>query len=147
MPTSEIRCPACRARNRVAIDAAGRPRCGKCRTGLPWLIDVEGDHFASVISSSTVPVLVDLWAPWCGPCRAVAPALVELSGELAGKLRVVKVNVDQAPTVQASLGVQGIPTMVLFDGGREIGRQVGAAPKHAIRAWVDQVLESAATTQ
>ncbi|MFT7598075.1 MAG: thioredoxin 2 [Acidimicrobiales bacterium] len=145
MTTPKVTCPACGTRNRVPVDASGRPRCGKCRLDLPWLADVEGDQFDAVIASSTIPSLVDLWAPWCGPCRAVAPALVELSEELAGQLRVVKVNVDRAPQVQAQLGVQGIPTMVLFDGSREVARQVGAMPKDAIRSWIDQVLGTTAT--
>ena len=69
-----------------------------------------------------MPVLVDLWAPWCGPCRAVAPALEELARTRAGSLRVVKVNVDEEPTVSGRLGVQGIPTMVLYHQGIEVGR-------------------------
>ncbi|MCP4226378.1 MAG: redoxin family protein, partial [Actinomycetia bacterium] len=89
---------------------------------------------------SARPVLVDLWAPGCGPCRMVAPALATLSEERAGLLRVVKVNVDEVPEVSARLGVQGIPTMVLFDDGAEVGRQVGALPIDRIRAWVDSTL-------
>ena len=87
-----------------------------------------------------MPVLVDLWAQWCGPCRAVAPALEQLAAERAGSLRVAKVNVDEAPEVSARLGVQGIPTMVLYRDGTEVGRQVGAMPAHAIAAWVDDTL-------
>ncbi len=144
MTKSEARCHLCGARNRVAADTRGKPRCAKCHADLPWLADVDGSEFARVIANSSLPVLVDLWAPWCGPCRAVAPALVELSEELAGTVRIVKVNVDQAPAVQASLGVQGIPTMVVYADGVEVGRQVGAMPKHAIRAWLDKVLASTA---
>ncbi len=135
-----ITCTSCGTRNRVANDSAGRPRCSKCHTDLPWLADVGGAEFQRVIDAATVPVLVDLWAPWCGPCRAVAPALEELSRQRAGTLRVVKVNVDEAPEVSARLGVQGIPTMVLFDRGTEVARQVGALPGHAIGSWLDASL-------
>lgn len=137
MATTVVPCPACKVKNRLANDAAGRPRCSRCHTDLPWLIEVGADEFAQVIERSTLPVLVDLWAPWCGPCRAVAPALEQLAVDAAGSLRVLKVNVDLAPEVSARLGVQGIPTMVLFADGKEISRQVGALPGDAIRRWVD----------
>lgn len=137
MSKTVIPCPSCGTRNRVANDASGRPRCSKCHTDLPWLTNVVSGEFDHVVGTSALPMLVDLWAPWCGPCRTVAPALEQLAVDLAGSVRVVKVNVDEAPEVSARLGVQGIPTMVLFDGGAEIARQVGALPAHAIRKWVD----------
>ena len=140
MTKTVIECPACGVRNRVADDAGGRPRCSSCHTDLPWLVDVGSADFDGVIERSALPVLVDLWAPWCGPCRAVAPALEQLAVDRAGALRIVKVNVDQAPEVSARLGVQGIPTMVLFFDGAEISRQVGALPGPAIARWVDGAL-------
>ncbi len=127
----------------MPVLARGRPRCAACSADLPWLVDAATGDFASIIAQSTVPVLVDLWAPWCGPCRAVAPALERLANERAGALRVVKVNVDEEPSVSADLGVQGIPTMVIFRAGQEIGRQVGALPADRIRDWVDSALTSA----
>jgi thioredoxin 2 len=138
--TKQTRCPTCTAINRVPVVATGRLRCGKCRTSLPWLVDVATDQFDAVIGQSSVPVLVDLWAPWCGPCRAIAPALEHLAAERAGSLRVAKVNVDEEPAVSAQLGVQGIPTMVLYQAGVEVGRQVGALPADRIRQWVDATL-------
>jgi len=140
MATTVVQCPACNVRNRLANDAAGRPRCSGCHADLPWLVEVGTDEFDGVIERSKLPVLVDLWAPWCGPCRAVAPVLERLATDSAGSLRVVKVNVDQSPDVSARLGVQGIPTMVLFADGAEISRQVGALPADAIRRWVDAAL-------
>lgn len=140
MTSTVITCPACEVRNRVADDASGRPRCSSCHADLPWLIEVRADDFERVVERSALPVLVDLWAPWCGPCRAVAPALEQLAAERAGSVRVVKVNVDEAPGVSAQLGVQGIPTMVLFADGAETSRQVGALPLDGIRRWIDGAL-------
>ncbi len=137
---TEITCPSCHARNRVPIASSGKPRCGKCHTDLPWLADADQAGLEAAVASSSIPILVDLWAPWCGPCRAVAPALVQLANDRAGSLRVIKVNVDDEPAVSAKLGVQGIPTMVLFRDGKEISRQVGALPGPRIGQWVDSSL-------
>lgn len=135
-----IRCPECDATNRLPVVASGRPRCGTCHEDLPWLVDVSTREFDAVIDQSTVPVLVDLWAPWCAPCRTIAPALEALSVQRAGALRVAKVNVDDEPAVSAQLGVQGIPTMVLYLGGEEVARQVGAMSADRIDRWVDTAL-------
>lgn len=88
-------------------------------------------------------MIVDLWAPWCGPCRVVGPALEQLAGELAGRAKLVKVNVDEAPAVQRRFGVRGIPTLVLLQGGRELGRKVGAAPLGELRSWLASSLSPA----
>lgn len=140
MTASVIKCPSCGTRNRVGDAISGRPRCSKCHTDLPWLVEVGAAAFDDVVASSSLPVLVDLWAPWCGPCRTVAPILHQLSIDRAGSLRVVKVNVDESPGVSAKLGVQGIPTMVLFSRGTEIARKVGALPAEALRRWLDTAL-------
>lgn len=137
MPTAVMACTDCGTLNRVANDTTGRPRCSRCHADLPWLTEVTTSEFDTVIANAGLPVLVDLWAPWCGPCRAVAPALEQLSVDLAGSVRVVKVNVDVSPEVSSRLGVQGIPTMVLFVDGVEVARQVGALPGEAISRWVE----------
>ena len=140
MASTVLTCASCQTKNRVPDATAGRPRCASCQSELPWLIDVDAAGFDEVTATSSLPIVVDLWAPWCGPCRTVAPELERLAAERAGTLRVVKVNVDEAPAVSARLGVQGIPTMLLFVGGAEVGRQVGALPGAALRSWIDQSL-------
>lgn len=137
---TQISCPTCQARNRVPISATGKPRCGKCQTDLPWLANATGAELDNAITASSIPILVDLWAPWCGPCRTIAPALEQLAQQRPGSLRVVKVNVEEHPAVSAKLGVQGIPTMVLYRDGKEVSRQVGALPADRISQWVDSSL-------
>jgi thioredoxin 2 len=100
-------------------------------------VEATTAEFDKLIATSSVPVVVDVWAPWCGPCRAVAPALEQLAVDRAGTIRVVKVNADHEPALSSRLGVQGIPTLILFDKGEEIARQVGALPAAQIRSWVD----------
>jgi len=141
-----IRCPACGANNRVPSDklAEGlQPVCGKCKTPLPLdthPVTVTDANFAAQVEQSPLPVLIDLWAPWCGPCRMVAPAVEAIAAEMAGRLRVAKINVDDNPAVSARFGVQSIPTLLLIQGGREINRLVGAQPKSEIARWLERAL-------
>jgi len=133
-------CPNCQTKNRVPPVAAGVPRCGRCQSPLPWIVDALDVDFRAVADEATVPVLVDVWAPWCGPCRMVSPALEQLAGELAGRLKLVKVNADEAPEVSRRFEVQAIPTLVLLDRGAVVDRQTGAAPVTTLRAWlIDQL--------
>ena len=128
-------CPSCGTKNRVPVSASGTPRCGSCHRDLPWLVAAdEGDFDAAV--TTKLPVLVDLWAPWCGPCRMIAPGVERAAAELAGDLKVVKVNVDDAPAVSARFSVQGIPTLLVLRDGQPIARQVGALPPDQLLAWV-----------
>ncbi len=135
-----VQCPNCGKRNRVPAAATGLPRCAACNTPLPWLTSAGDDDYERVVTASTVPVLVDLWAPWCGPCRIIAPGVEQAAQRLAGRLKAVKVNVDQAPRVAERLGVQGIPTVLLLRDGREVARQVGAVPPPALLRWTEQAL-------
>jgi thioredoxin 2 len=133
-------CPSCGRRNRVPAAATGTPQCGNCHQPLPWIVNSGDDSFAEVAEKSSVPVLVDMWAPWCGPCRMVSPALEQLATERAGRLKLVKVNVDESPRLQQRFGIQSIPTLMLLRDGQLIARQVGAAPADTLRSWIDQSL-------
>jgi len=138
-----VGCPGCGAKNRVPSTAAGTPRCAKCHQDLPWIVDAGDGDFAAVVAGS-VPVLVDLWAPWCGPCRLVAPAVEGAARELAGRLKIVKVNVDDAPGLARDLSVQSIPTLLLMLGGRTVGRHVGALAGDRLLDWVRATLNRSA---
>jgi thioredoxin 2 len=135
-----VTCPNCGKRNRVPAAAGGVPHCAACHAALPWLTEAGDGDFEEVAGRSTLPVLVDLWAPWCGPCRVVAPGVEQAALTLAGRLKAVKVNVDQAPRVADRLGVRGIPTLVLLRDGREVARQVGAVPPAALLRWAEEAI-------
>ena len=120
--------------------ASGIPSCGNCHKALPWIVDAGDDTFAEVAERASVPVVVDLWAPWCGPCRMVSPALEQLAAEMAGRLKLVKVNVDESPTLQQRFGVQAIPTLMVLRGGQVAARRTGAAPAPALRTWLTEAL-------
>ena len=124
--------------------ATGLPRCGHCKAWLAWIVEADETTFAEVAMSGRVPVLLDLWAPWCGPCRMVSPALERLAHEYAGRLKLVKVDVDQAPGVATRFGVQGIPTLVVLHRGQVLARQTGAPPEPALRTWVEEALAATA---
>ncbi|HXD30341.1 MAG TPA: thioredoxin [Pyrinomonadaceae bacterium] len=145
-----VRCNACGAQNRVDIDKVQQgngPVCGRCKQPLP-LGDRRGDKpvivsdstFAAEVEGSPLPVLLDLWAPWCAPCRFIAPVVEELASELAGRVRVAKLNVDDNPITAGRLNVRNIPTLVILRSGKEVDRLVGVIPKAEIRQRLEQVI-------
>lgn len=136
----KVACGNCGATNRVPAVANGIPRCGKCSTPLRWVVDATDDEFHAVVDESSLPVLVDVWAPWCGPCRMVSPALEKLAGELAGRLKLVKVNADANPEVSRQFEVRSIPTLVILDHGQVIDKQIGARPEPQLRSWLESKL-------
>ena len=144
MSAEIITCPICGRRNRVPAAASGTPHCGNCHQPLPWIVNAGDDTFAEIAEKAAIPVLVDFWAPWCGPCRMVSPALAQLAGEMPGRIKLVKVNVDESPRLQQRFGVQSIPTLMVFRRGQVIARQAGAAPAATLRAWLEQSLAAPA---
>ena len=101
-------------------------------------IAVSDATFESEVLQSSQPVVVDFWAEWCGPCRQIAPALEEIAQELAGKVKIVKVNVDENQRTSAQYGIRGIPTLLLFKDGKVVAQKVGAQPKSNIKSWITE---------
>ncbi len=138
-------CPSCGKKNRVLWSRlGGAARCGSCGAELaapaePVPVD-QGSELEGVLQESSMPVLVDFWAPWCGPCRTVAPEIGKVAERNAGKLLVLKVNTDVDPAVGARHKIQGIPTMAVFQKGREVARSSGARPAAQIEGFVRQAL-------
>ena len=141
-----IRCSSCGAVNRVPEDKIQEGRaaiCGRCKTPLraeASPIVVTDGTFAETVERSPLPVLLDLWAPWCGPCKMIAPALDELARELAGQVRIAKLNVDENPVISSRFSVRSIPLLVILENGREVDRIVGAQPKAEIQRRLGQFI-------
>jgi thioredoxin 2 len=138
-------CPSCGQRNRRGFDKLdAESRCGKCQAALPppgapvEVPDVAA--FDAAIAASNLPVVVDFWAPWCGPCHMVAPELERVARGAAGRYLVVKVNTDDVPELGERFGIRSIPTMAVFQGGREVGRTSGARPAADIEAFIQSTL-------
>ncbi|WP_127360864.1 thioredoxin [Actinacidiphila soli] len=132
-----VTCPNCGRTNRVRAAAEGWPRCGNCKAPLPWIADAGDDDFAEIAEQAAPYVVVDLWAPWCGPCLMVSPALEQVARELAGQIKLVKVDIDRSPELARRFEVQAVPTLLVLHKGEVIARQTGAAPAHLLRPWVE----------
>jgi thioredoxin 2 len=134
----QIVCGHCGKINRLPIerdpDAA---RCGSCHqpmfSGHPIEVDEAG--FGRHVANSDIPVLIDFWAPWCGPCRSMAPMFERAAKALEPRIRLLKLNADTAPSVSSRLGISGIPTLLLMQGGREVSRISGAMDTQKIVGW------------
>ncbi len=141
-PKATVRCVFCETLNRVDLSRLARqPKCGSC--GRPILLDrplpITDDSFDRVISDTDVPVVVDFYADWCGPCKMMAPIFDEFAREKQGQLLVAKLDTDRNQATSQRFNVRGIPTLIVFSKGKEVGRQVGAVP----RAALDQLVARA----
>jgi thioredoxin 2 len=141
-----VRCTKCGATNRVPREKVAQglsPKCGRCHAPLSVAdggpVTVTDASFAEVVERSPLPVLLDAWASWCAPCRMVAPVIEELARELAGRVRVGKLDVDANPLVASRFGIRSIPTLLIMSGGREVDRIVGVVPKEEIVRRLAQV--------
>ena len=138
--TVTLRCQFCLKLNRIDVGrAAERPKCGEC--GKPMLLDrpikISEEDFDRLVSEAEIPVLVDFYADWCGPCRIMAPLLDDLARERLGEVLVAKLDTDRYPGPSRILGIRGIPTLILFRDGVEVGREVGAVPKDRLEALIE----------
>ena len=138
-----LRCQFCETWNRIdAARAADRPKCGKC--GKPMLLDrpvpLNDESFARTIEGSEVPVLVDFYADWCGPCKSMAPAVDEIAANYQGRALIAKLDTDRAQQTASSFNIRGIPTTIVFKGGREFARQTGAMPKPMLQKLLESAL-------
>jgi thioredoxin 2 len=140
---SEIVCPACSAINRVAPERpAAEAKCGKCReplfSGHPMALTDQ--NFARHVQRNSIPVVVDFWAEWCGPCKMMGPEFEKAAKALEPQVRFAKLDTEEAQQSAAKLNIRSIPTMILFQGGREVARQSGAMPAGHIIQWVRETI-------
>jgi thioredoxin 2 len=140
-----IRCPACGANNRVdmsRVESGMAAVCAKCKAALPLghqVVQVTDATFAAEVERSSLPVLLDLWAAWCGPCRLIAPIVEQLAGEMAGRVKVAKLNIDENPATAQRFNVSSIPTLLVFKDGREFDRIIGLQPAAAIKQRLERL--------
>lgn len=140
-----LRCQFCLAWNRIDVSrAADRPKCGKC--SKPMLLDrpvmLDDESFGRTVAESAVPILVDFYADWCGPCKMMAPAVDQLAASYSGRAIVAKVNTDLSQVATRPFGIRGIPTTIVFSGGKEVARQSGAMPYQMLAAMLDRTLST-----
>ena len=142
-PHVTVHCQFCQSWNRVdATRVANRPKCGKCQR--PLLLDrpvpLTEEDFRRTVDESEIPVLVDFYADWCGPCKVMAPVVDDLAARYQGRVLVAKLNTDLAPDTTNGFNIRGIPTTIVFKGGKEVARHTGAAPARALEELVGKVL-------
>jgi len=140
--TATVACPFCETLNRVDLTRIEQhPQCGKC--GKPILLDrpiaISDASFERVTTDTTVPVVVDFYADWCGPCKIMAPLLDDVAHRRAGELLIVKLDTDRNPVTGQRFGIRGIPTLIAFREGQEVGRRVGAVPPAELEAFLKSI--------
>jgi thioredoxin 2 len=138
-------CAECGGINRfpaAKLTLAAAAKCGKCGHLLfpAQAEQVSEDRFTRIIANSDIPILVDFWAPWCGPCRALAPVIEHVAQAISPNVKVAKVNVDEAQTLANRLGIRSIPTLAIFQGGKELARTAGVMDQKTLIDWTSQTL-------
>ncbi|WP_242900767.1 thioredoxin family protein [Actinomadura terrae] len=118
--------------------ADGTPRCGRCHRPLAWIAEADDTIFTEVVEGAPLPVVADFWAPWCAPCLRISPALERIAADLAGRMKLVKINVDDAAGLSGKLDVRHVPTLMVFHCGEAVARLPAGAPADQIRAWVTE---------
>ena len=103
-------------------------------------LKITDENFDTEVLKSSKPIVVDFWAEWCGPCKAIAPSLEELSEEMSNKLKVVKINVDENPSISQAYSIRSIPALMIFKGGEKISEKMGALPKSALESWIKDTI-------
>ncbi|MFH2092266.1 MAG: thioredoxin TrxC [Pseudomonadota bacterium] len=139
-------CSGCRAKNRVPLTRIDdHPKCGKCQSGLEVQVlsrpvIVTDVTFDREVLSSSLPVLVDCWAPWCGPCRAIGPVMDELAVTFRGRVKIAKLNLDENPMIGSRYVISSVPTLLLVKNGKIIDKLIGALPKQQMEAAIARIL-------
>lgn len=141
-----IACSSCRAKNKMPVSRIDdKPVCGRCKTPLPVdvlgrTVDVTDQNFNQEVLASTLPVLVDCWAPWCGPCRSFAPVLDGLAKKYKARLKIAKLNVDENPITGSRYAVSSVPTLLLVKNGKIVDKLTGALPKEQLEEQIGRIL-------